>query len=371
MRIVVKLLFACTALIITSCGGKKDSKKAENTINLRFVDEYVLPAESALNSTKVGGLSSIDYANGSYYLISDNTESPRFYQAEISFDLNGFDSIFMKSVTLLKDKNGLGFSEGSIDPESLRYDNGSFIWTSEGNINNGVNPFVRISDSSGKFVKEIDVRDRFLIHPDPKFGPRHNGVFESITLSHQQKGYWAAMELPLKQDGDEPTLDETDSPVRIAFINKETGSFEKEIVYELDNVTRQAINGHSFELNGVVEILEYDTNKFLVLERSYAMGYKDGGNTVKIYDVDASNATDVSNFKSLKVRNYSKATKKLLYNFDTIRNDLTNGVVDNIEGITFGPNFENGNRSLIVVADNNFNLYGSQLNQFILFEFGK
>lgn len=371
MKIVVKTVFVCTALIITSCGSKKDSKVAEITINLRFLDEYVLPAESTLNNTKVGGLSSIDYTNGSYYLISDDTESPRFYKAEISFDLNGFDSIFMKSVTLLKDKNGLDFSEGSIDPESLRYDNGAFIWTSEGNINNGVNPFVCISDSVGIFVKEIDIRDRFLIHADSKFGPRHNGVFESITLSHTNQGYWVAMELPLKEDGVEPTLEETHSPVRIAFINKKTGNFEKEIVYELDKVTRPATNGATFELNGIVEILEYDTNKFIVLERSYSMGYADGGNTVKIYDVDASKATNVSSINSLKGSSYTKVTKKLLFNFEDIRKELTNGIVDNIEGLTFGPNFKNGNRSLLVVSDNNFSNYGPQLNQFILFEVEK
>ncbi|MGW7811327.1 esterase-like activity of phytase family protein [Staphylococcus xylosus] len=40
--------------------------------------------------------------------------------------------------------------------------------------------------------------------------------------------------------------------------------------------------------------------------------------------------------------------------------------VDNIEGITFGKKLANGNDSLVVVSDNNFNK--SQISQFIVFE---
>ncbi|MEP2281119.1 esterase-like activity of phytase family protein [Maribacter sp.] len=366
-RITGTFIVFAVIFTVISCRNNNEVKKTKGDLKLRFVDEYVLSDTTTFANTRVGGLSGIDYANSNWYAISDDSESPRFYSAKLSYNLNGFDSIAITSVTHLKDKNGNLFSKGTIDPESIRFDSGFFIYTSEGNIKNEIKPFVRISNSSGVYVKEFDLTNRFLPNSNPNLGPRHNGVFEGITLSYNKKGYWVAMELPLKEDGKEPTIEETDSPVRIAFINK-TGHFEKEIVYDLDRVARPASNGAIFELNGIVEILEYDTNKFFVLERSYSMGYQDGGNTVKIYDVDASNATDVSNINSLKEANYTKATKKLIFNFDDIREELTNGIVDNIEGITFGPNFKNGNRSLVVVADNNFSLYGPQLNQFILFE---
>ena len=60
--------------------------------------------------------------------------------------------------------------------------------------------------------------------------------------------------------------------------------------------------------------------------------------------------------------------KKLLFEFDAIKSELTEGVIDNIEGITFGPILNNGNQSLILVADDNFQVFGKQLNQFILME---
>ncbi|MEP2238113.1 MAG: esterase-like activity of phytase family protein [Maribacter sp.] len=367
-RITGTFIIFAVIFTVISCRNNNEVRKTKSDLKLCFVDEYVLPDKTTFANTRVGGLSGIDYANGNWYAISDDSESPRFYSAKLSYDINGFDSVAIISVTHLKDKNGNLFSKGKVDPESIRFDDGFFIYTSEGNIKNGTKPFVRISDSSGVYVKEFDLTNRYLPNSNPNLGPRHNGVFEGITLSHNKKGYWVAMELPLKEDGEEPTLGETDSPVRIAFINKRTGLLEKEIVYELDKVARAAADGATFELNGIVEILEYDINKFFVLERSYSMGYTDGGNTVKVYEVDASKATNVSNINSLKETNYTKATKKLIFNFEDIRCELTNDIVDNIEGITFGPNFKNGNRSLVVVADNNFSLYGPQLNQFILFE---
>jgi len=372
MKIVVRTLIVFIVLLtVISCRYKNVVKETKNNLKLRFIDEYVLPDDTTFENTRVGGLSGIDYANGTWYAISDDSEFPRFYSANISYDINRFGSVTINSVTHFKDSIIEVIPKGIVDPESIRYDNNSFIWTSEGNIKDGLKPFVQIADSSGVFVNEFTLANRYLPNSDLNFGPHHNGVFEGITLSFNKKGYWVAMELPLKQDGEEPTLEETDSPVRIAFINKETGHFEKEIVYELDKVARPATDGATFELNGIVEILEYEKNKFFVLERSYTMGYGDGGNTVKIYDVDASKATDVSSFNSLKGEHYTKVTKKLLFNFEDIRDELTKGIVDNIEGITFGPDFENGNRSLVVVADNNFSLYGPQLNQFILFEVEK
>jgi hypothetical protein len=40
--------------------------------------------------------------------------------------------------------------------------------------------------------------------------------------------------------------------------------------------------------------------------------------------------------------------------------------IDNIEGVTFGPTLANGKKSLIFIADNNFNPL--EQTQFLLFE---
>jgi hypothetical protein len=71
---------------------------------------------------------------------------------------------------------------------------------------------------------------------------------------------------------------------------------------------------------------------------------------------------------SLKGKEIAFAEKRLLFDFESVREQLPDGVIDNIEGICFGPELQNGNKSLILVADNNFNSLGPQLNQVVLLE---
>ncbi len=72
----------------------------------------------------------------------------------------------------------------------------------------------------------------------------------------------------------------------------------------------------------------------------------------------AANINDVASLKNKKVKTVSK---KLLFNMDNL------GIyIDNIEGVTFGPTLSNGKKSLIFIADNNFNPL--EQTQFLLFE---
>ncbi|MGJ8735291.1 esterase-like activity of phytase family protein [Zobellia laminariae] len=363
--ILITMIVSCEHIDDFIGEGKSEEK---DITSLQFVDEYVLPDGSIYAGTTVGGLSAIDYADGKWYMISDDAKAPiRFYTADIQFNENGFENVTINGVTELLNGSNLPFADGEVDPESIRVTSGgSLLWSSEGNIKSGIDPFVRLASADGSYKSSISLSEKFKVSDDENRGPRHNGVIEGLSVAYDKVGYWASMELPLIQDGVEPIVEDTDSPVRIAYINA-SGAFGKEFAYELDPIARK-FDETAFTVNGVVEILEYDTDKFLVLERSFSTGYADGGNNVKIYDVDASKATDVSGMDSLKDADYIKATKKLLFDFESVRNQLTDGVVDNIEGITFGPELENGNRSLVLVADNNFSAFGSQLNQFILLE---
>ncbi|MBC7650300.1 MAG: esterase-like activity of phytase family protein, partial [Deinococcales bacterium] len=84
--------------------------------------------------------------------------------------------------------------------------------------------------------------------------------------------------------------------------------------------------------------------------------------TIKIYETDISNATDIKSNPSLQKNTaFTPATKKLLLNMDQL------GIyTDNVEGMTFGPTLPNGHKTLICVADNNFSPL--QKTQFLLFE---
>ncbi|WP_160114320.1 esterase-like activity of phytase family protein [Aquimarina sp. AU119] len=344
----------------------------QNTISaLEFIDEFVIPNQE-IDGIPIGGFSGIDYQNGKWYIICDTSTPPiRYYEADIAYNKDAFTSVSISTMIEIKDNAGVPLTQGIVDPESIRFDSktNTIIYSSEGSITNGVDPAVLEISPEGNQIKSFTLPNNFKANTlDDSSGPRHNGVLEGLSLSFDSTGYWVSFELPLIEDGPEPTTTDTDSPVRITFINKTSGIAERQFAYELDLVTRAAALGTTFEVNGLVEIIEYDENKFLALERSFSSGYIDGGNTVKIYQVDATNATNTLATETLKGDMYTKATKTLLFNFETIRNQLTNNTVDNLEGFTFGPKLEDGSRTVVVISDNNFNSFIPQLNQVIVFK---
>jgi hypothetical protein len=360
MKIKNIILIAFTFIIVFSC--KKSIPKNRNTIkSLQFIGEQILPDTLIYKNTKVGGLSSIDYANGKYYLISDDKEKPiRFYEMDLSFNSNSFSKAEITNVITIKNDTEI------VDPEALRFDrsSGNFLWTSEGSV--FLSPSVFEITANGNFVKEYSLPKMFKKDSLNKNGLRKNGTFEGLSVT--KNNLWIGMELPLKQDGEEPKLAKGKYPVRISKIDKKTSELKYQFAYMLDAIPRDSKPSGKFTVNGLPEILNISENQFLFIERAYASGHNDGGNDVKIYQVNCITATDISKIKSLKKTNYIPAKKTLLLDFETIRSKLTNGTVDNIEGITFGKTLKNGNRTLIVVSDNNFNKFSKQLNQIIVFE---
>ncbi|QYS90188.1 esterase-like activity of phytase family protein [Flavobacterium davisii] len=191
---------------------------------------------------------------------------------------------------------------------------------------------------------------------------RNNGSFESLTKSFDKQGIWSANELPLKTDGSEPDFPQTNSPVRFTYYDQNTRQATKEFIYELSALTQPRINGN--DMNGVSDILEYKKDHFLVIERAFQ-----NENIVKIFDASiTTNSTNSFGTKSLKSEKYIPMKKELVLDFNDIKKFLKQTKIDNIEGITFGKNQPNGNRTIIVISDDNFQQFGPQLNQFILFE---
>ena len=360
-------LFLTSTCVLLSCGIQQEvTPKNTNTITeLRFVDELVIPGDIMFEGAVVGGLSSIDYAHNTWYVICDDRKNPRFYTLSLTYTGAGFAPLDTMQFTTLKDRNDSIFKSGYADPEALRVNSKKqLIWSSEGNIKDGINPFIRYASDDGNYLKDIKIPKKYLVQDNTSKGPHNNGVFEALSTHYNSDDLWVTTELPLKEDGIVPTSDTANSPVRIAFINNGTNSFEKEYAYMLDKVARSG----SLEVNGVTELISYAQDQFLVLERSYASGHADGGNDIKIYSVDISNATDVRNVESLATQEFIPAKKTLVLDLTALRHKLTSGIIDNIEGMTFGPRLENGKKSLVLISDNNFNSFGKQITQLLLFQ---
>lgn len=344
-------------LIIISCSVAKPTAKSPK-IKLEFLDEYVYPENVYFEGTVIGGLSGIDFANDNYYMIVDDPKTPRYYRAKIDISTAKIDTVIFTQTVFIRDKSN------HLDMEALRYnpDDNAVIISTEGHIKSGKDPLVFAVDSTGKVICHYILPDYFSANSTLK--PRHNGVFEGLAESHDKKGFWVAMELPLEKDGSEPTIEAGHYPVRITHVDKNSKKPTKQFVYLLDKI--ELIPKGKFAVNGLTDVLEYDTDKFLVLERSFSSGWGTQGNVVKIFKADASGASNTLHMQNLGDNPVEVAQKELLFNFNTVRDQLSDGIIDNIEGFTFGPNLPDGSKTLILIADNNFNRLGKQLNQFIL-----
>ena len=358
MSKTIKKIIILFFVSIFGCNNVND--KTHDKIQLNFLSEFILSENIIIDSTVVGGLSGIDYYNGLYYLVCDDASNPRYYEATIEVNNKAISNINIKKVVRIEDTSKY------LDLESIRYNakTKQIFLTSEGHIFKGKSPSLISVDSIGKIENNIEIPKAF--YPNSIQKPRHNGTLEGLSKSYSENGYWIAMELPLEVDGPEPQLTKTKSPVRITFIDDLTNKAVNQFAYLLDTIAKQPKG--DFAVNGLTDILEYDENIFFVIERSYSSGLGNQSNTIKIFSVNASQATNTLVMDGLSDKDYIPATKELLLDFENLRDKLTDNNIDNIEGISFGPTLSNGNKTLILVSDNNFNRFEKQLNQFILLE---
>lgn len=354
------LLFA---LLFTSCKSSKTG--ATRNLQVRFLDDYVVPDDLEIEGSLVGGLSGIDYHDGNYFLVSDHPKNPRFYKADIKFYKENIDTIIFSEVIRL-DRSNPALKNQHLDLEGIRYnpEDDNFILSSEGSIKNNQDPMIFSVSPKGDFLEAFNIPHNLKADSEKK--PRNNGTFEGLAESFDKKGYWVAMELPLKTDGPSPKLYPTKSPVRITYFDKKTKQATRQFPYLLDPIKK--IPWLYFAVNGVTDLVEYAPDKFLVLERSYSSGHGQKGNTIRIYDVNAYLGTNTLDKNNMRVAFYNPAKKQLVYDFKWAKKYLSDEIIDNIEGITLGPSLPNGNKTLLLVSDNNFNSIEKQLNQFILLE---
>ncbi|WP_369048856.1 esterase-like activity of phytase family protein [Tenacibaculum sp. UWU-22] len=350
-------------LILTIVGCKSTTQ-----LSLRFLDEYIVSDTLQCKNTLVGGLSGIDKANKLYYLVVDDDKAPRILKAKIKIAKDTISAVDFLDVIQLNDTSTF-YKNNVLDLESIFIgENHTINLASEGSIYYGKNPSLFKIDSLGRFIEKYQIPSIFQANSVAK--PRHNGTFEATSKSVDNKGFWMGMELPLVADGDLPSVTKTSSPIRITYFDNQTKKATKQFAYQLEPLSK-TIKG-KVNTNGVSAILEYKKNHFFVVERAYQSGYGSYGNVIRIFEASIGrNTTDILNQPSLKTRRFVPLKKRLLIDFKDCKNKLTKGIIDNIEGITYGPTLANGKQSLLLISDDNFQKYGKQFNQFILLEINR
>lgn len=357
--------FLRLGLLLTLLAGCSTTRALKNpAYKVTFLDEYILPVNFEYQNQTFGGISGVDFKNGKLIMVNDSPSTPLIFSAEFNLDNFKLDTLVFTSVAKLE--TDVFFKENALDMESIRFDGNGYLISTEGNIDKGLAPRIFKINEKIEFLEHYPLADYFL--PEGNNYPRHNGVFEGLTMDLNSNGFWFANELPLENDGKTPKLYNTNSPIRISYFDKNKNQVTRQYAMDLDRILKIPLL--PFAINGLTEILQLENNKFLILERAYSAGHKSQGNRVKLFLADISNASDIKEMDQLsKVsQEVVYAKKSLLFDFKSIKSQLTDRIVDNLEGLCFGPLLPNGNRTLIIASDDNFNSFGPQLNQFIVLE---
>jgi len=218
----------------------------------------------------------------------------------------------------------------------------------------------KVGDPPGPAIAEHRLSDGRLVRAvDPRNTPglavfrsaRSNLAFESLTRTPDGGTFWTANEEALEKDGPTPTA-ERGTVVRLQALDRDLVPLAQ-VAYETDPHTGPIRTPEMFSgraLSGVSDLLAVDGG-LLVLERMFA-GDANGfaQNRIRIYQVDLRAATDVSRGRTargLAGRTYTPAAKRLLAE---LTYPLSNS---NFEGMALGPPLENGDRSMLLIADNN------------------
>ena len=336
--------------------------------SIEFIGQATLPTGLIFQKTEIGGLSGITYdvRNNLYYAISDDRgqkATPRFYTFTIDLSKGKLtnNDVIPVGVTNLLNTSNQPFPPNTTDTEGIAITNQDTIFvSSEGDVDKLINPFIKeFALASGKTISTLPIPDKFLPDSQKQKGIRNYLAFESLTITPNQKFLFTATENALIQDGP-AAKSGVGTSSRILEYNLLTKQPEREFLYQTEPVT-PLFNPTGKFASGLPDLLALNNQgNFLSIERSFTgLGF-----TVFVFEISLENATDIHNFDSIAKIDPDKikpVEKKLLLDLRTLDVSL-----DNIEGLTLGAKLPDGQPSLILISDNNFN--GLQQTQILAFK---
>lgn len=298
----------------------------------------VIPAGLQIEGLAVGGLSALVRVEGDTYrsLVDNQEDTPaRVFELQFAVTGNGpaplpgrTPSEVPRSVLRLA-----GFSGKTFDGEGLALTpEGTLLLSSE------TEPSIREISAEGETLRSLPVPDLFLSAPLSGKGTRENSGFEALALMSQS--LWTANEAALIQDAPHEARFAT-HPVRLLRYDRKGGSWvpAAQYVYVVEPIENR---GSGVNVRGLVDLLPLPEGGMLALEREFVAG---AGMKVQLFHVSTGGATDVSDLESLAGQRYTPVRKTLLFDVPT---------PDNLEGATFGPDLAGGDRTLVLISDDNF-----------------
>ncbi len=367
-RAIKRFMFGvCIALACNIAIG------AENTFStLRLIGDYEIKTKTMFQGEEFGGISAIDQSpDGHFWALSDERGGghggPRFYSLSIDLDSDAIHQVTIDKMVYLKNEQGerLPADKPTIDPEGLRVAaNGNLYIASEGNWNKNIaeryQPFIAEFKTDGSLLRLIKTPAQFDYEDNARSGGRNNKLFESIALT-KNGNIFTANEDAIIEDG-QTASSSSGSVIRVVKLDARDHLPIAEYAYQLPAIPFESPENARYPAgNGLVELLALSENEFIAIERAYADGI---GNSINLVKIRIENdTTDIKALKSLLNASYKAVKRELLLDMAIKYQGIK---IDNIEGITWGPKLKNGNQSLILVSDNNFE--ASQTTQFLAFE---
>jgi hypothetical protein len=211
-------------------------------------------------------------------------------------------------------------------------------------------PSIREISAEGKTLRSLPVPPLFE-------RIRSNQGFEALSLSPDRRTLWTANESALKQDAPDEAIFGF-HPIRLLRYERRGTSYvpAAQLVYVVDPIEKR---GDDLNVRGLVDLLPLPEGGMLALEREFVEGI---GTEVQLFYVSIDGATDVSGMESLAGQRYRPVAKTRLYDFAG-----AGFLVDNLEGMTFGPDLPDGDRTLVLISDDNFK--PEQMTQIVALRF--
>lgn len=294
--------------------------------------------------THVGGLSGLAYDRhrGVYYSVVDNegTTPARFYTLALPIRNRKPGDPTILDVTTLRNGAGQPFTGATIDAEGIALTNQDELL-----VSSETEPSIRGFSLAGRLLETLPVPAKYLIGSGRGVS---NHTFESLALSPNEQHLFAAVEYPLVGDDYTPAGDGRDRILR--YDRRGSAGFQPaaEYYYLADPTL------------GISDMIALSDSELLVLERGFTPGF---GNTVRIYQVSLRGARNVANVASLANATLAPLRKTLLVDVADCPSGgaplapgatQQNPLLDNFEGMAFGPLLPNGQQSLVVESDDNF-----------------
>lgn len=363
-RTAVALVAAVSA---TLAGTFTGAPASAGTPSVRLLGESIVPHGLSYRGTTVGGLSGIDRdpCTGDYVLISDDRsyqQPARFYTARIDVDAGGVHGVRFTGTHALRQPDGSTYppptlNDGkAIDPEDIRVDplTCRYWWSQEGNRPKTpdapdpvIQPSIQVAARQGAYRGRLPLPRNYRITTGDH-GPRRNLVLEALTFSPDGARLTSAVEGPLLQDGPESTT-EHGSLARVT-LHSRAGAVLGQFAYPLEPLFAEPDPDSPWSPDtGVPSILAFPNHpdRYLVMERTYVPG---AGYKIRIFDATTRGASRVQYLDSLTSAPVRPMRKRLLVDLD----GLGLPTVDNVEGMTWGPRLRTGERTLVLVSDDNF-----------------